>query len=209
MSELLALVPYMLLGIALGSFITALLRVTIFKPKRDYSWTYDVTPVTAPPRPKRVDMFCVDCGKTMVSMRSQDGFDPKTGVPVYGYERACPAATNPSNVNYSWPACGNRTKQTAVANAHNHPDPDATTLDCPVCVDMMLENAAIDPKQAIELYLKNGVASTPPQMAREYPGGGSVIPTSLGAIFGAYSGSAPTPTVPPARGSKIHIRPKT
>ena len=43
--------------------------------------------------------------------------------------------------------------------AHNHTDPEATSVECPVCIDAMFENGVLKPEEILKLYSKAGVAS--------------------------------------------------
>lgn len=115
----------------------------------------------ADPRPRNIPMFCADCGKAMVSLRSQDGFDMKTGEPVFAYDRACADATNaPGQARrQAWPMCGQRVAQGPIPLAHNHVDAEATSMTCPVCIDVMFQNGVLNPEEILKLYSAAGVAS--------------------------------------------------
>lgn len=190
---------YVIIGVGTGLGALALIEVIKSRRKRDsenYPYLYgnfDVTPL--PVHKGKVHMFCRDCGKGMVSMRSQDGFSTITGTPVYSYARACADA---SSGHVAWPFCGTRTRQAHMANAHNHPDPTETSLACPVCLDVMTQNAGIDQKQAIELYLKTGVTSS-----ESHPDGwGGLAGGSLAKLFMPPPPPVhPAPPTPPRRRS--------
>jgi len=99
-------------------------------------------------------LYCRDCGSLYVSLRTQEGFDRRTGEPDFRYERGCPKASPlpTASLLMRWPDCGRRVAQSFVPRAHNHPDPTATTTTCPVCVDQMLGDGVINQVVATKLY---------------------------------------------------------
>lgn len=100
--------------------------------------------------------FCKDCGKPLVSFRSQDGFNPKTGEPAFSYQRACPVGSQDiASGHYRfWPFCGNTTVQLTIPDAHTHAEITATSTECPVCIDQMVKDGVLDYEQAAPLYEK-------------------------------------------------------
>lgn len=181
MSSVFAVVIGALVGVLLFVIFS---YVSSRRPKQ--AETLDFEAGLIAPKTSKVHMFCRDCGKGMISLRSQDGFNTKTGEPVYSYVRVCAAASVSAP---AWPFCGIRTMQSPMANAHNHPDPTGTSLSCPVCLDVMTQNAGIDQKSAIELYLKTGVISTQP--SSDWSGG------SLSRLFTSRGLLTPPPASPP------------
>lgn len=119
-------------------------RRELERPLGSLGWYAD------PPKEASGNLYCRDCGTMYVSVRMQDGFDRKTGEPVFSYQRGCSAGLrmNPPR----WPDCSNRAVQSYVALAHNHPDPTATATTCPVCVDQMVADKVITPLVALKLY---------------------------------------------------------
>ena len=102
-----------------------------------------------------LQIYCQDCGAALISARSQDGFNPKTGEPVFSYSRHCPKRTpGPGDKNIN---CGMRVAQVQVDGAHNHTDVEATKTDCPACVDVMVANGGLTPLQASQLYADAGI----------------------------------------------------
>lgn len=152
MSETFAVIAFAILGLLVGILVARL----VFRDSdrvRDGFLEPQAQPSKTP-----IALFCRDCGKTMQSVRSQQGFDVTTGQPRFTYQRVCADATQ--NVAYGasndWPFCGNTVLQQGIANAHNHTD-DTPHVDCPTCIDQMVTDKVVSPEQAGKMYAEIGV----------------------------------------------------
>ena len=108
-----------------------------------------------------LQIYCQDCGAALISARHQDGFNPKTGEPVFSYSRHCPKLTpNPTDKNVN---CGVRVKASAITGGHNHHDEEVTNTTCPACIDTMVANGGLTALQASQLYADAGIKPPRPE----------------------------------------------
>ena len=163
MSDPIGLIPYLALGLAAGCLMVLAMNLIVdrlFERRRRSQSRSSFAQMMETP-----DLnFCRDCGKALISYRSQDGFSPLDGSAAFSYTRACPdGSQNLATVKYrTWPFCGVRAGHAPMANAHVHADPTQTSPECPVCIDQMVNDGIIDHEQAAPLY-KKARATVPSQ----------------------------------------------
>ena len=90
-------------------------------------------------RPNR-KRWCPDCGKQMVKMRSQHGFEKLTGKPVIDSVLRCPDWRYTHN---PYDGCGK--KVTTIPSAQCHDPYDVT---CSVCLEVMVEKKLMTKQEA-------------------------------------------------------------
>lgn len=148
-------IAFVVLGVSAGILV---MSAVLGRVRKKEEWrTFDEHRSVDMSRGKYLPMFCRDCGKGLISLRTMDGYDDRTGKPIYVYSRACADAGGPTGAHMSdWPYCGVRTKESAIPHAHNH-DAVYLSITCPVCLDDMVENGALTTLAAQELYGKAGV----------------------------------------------------
>lgn len=136
-----------------GIYLFAMLMIATFLV--GYILTYRIGEWRRARRPARSfsarseAIYCASCGKAYTSRRAKTGYDPKTGVALFKYERGCPSA-DPIR-SYMWPNCNVSMGNGYELSAHNH-ILDETRTSCPVCIDQMLTDGVIEPDVAVKLY---------------------------------------------------------
>lgn len=197
---------FFLLGFPIGVAGVCLFKILKARGERPYPWGFDMA------YPKPIPMFCPDCGKALVSFRSMDGYNEQTGKPSYSYRRACVDLNRRGGPGTpgAWPYCGARARQQPLAEAHNHENPNETSTDCPVCVDIMLRDGVINFNNARAFLAKTDIRPEPEPndfdtlyglaLARS----GRPAPPTLTGPYGLIS---PPPATPPKRKTSVTSKP--
>lgn len=111
--------------------------------------------------------FCPDCGKAMIMVQAQRGFDAKTGEAVYEYAKSCPDWKYGYGYGYrfsmlSMPDQPGRCRQTKITPhepaKHTHTEvPFQVDMDCIACIDQMVSDGVLPTEQAWKLYARAGM----------------------------------------------------
>lgn len=101
--------------------------------------------------------YCRDCGQRFTMHEHQDGYDTKTGAPLYKQTFYCPDWGNAASLKASsylsyssYPNCGVATR-VPKKPAHLSHGKSVTVAQCPGCVDQMLTDGVINEQQAADL----------------------------------------------------------
>ena len=102
-----------------------------------------------------MQLYCQSCGKALVTVQIQSGFDGKTGKPVFTTWRSCPDRSNSDPI--STPDCINRPNvKSTIVNHRGHKEEEISP-QCATCVDSMVRDHVITEQKARELYAEMGV----------------------------------------------------